>query len=149
VAQAVEEARKQRELSKEALAADLDRLEARVRAELDVRSRLRRDGPRLLALGAAAALLVGAILVLRTRLRRNDAGDDDPPASLDDVAAELREIKREIERQRKASSGSLVTKLLLRGVSAAGAAGGTFVARRMLSRPGASSGAAHEGSGGG
>ena len=51
--EAVDQAQKQRELSKEALAADLDRLEAKVRSELDVRSRLRRDGPHL----ATAAIL--------------------------------------------------------------------------------------------
>ncbi|HWW09000.1 MAG TPA: hypothetical protein VNY76_02030 [Candidatus Acidoferrales bacterium] len=132
--EAVDQAQKQRELSKEALAADLDRLEAKVRSELDVRSRLRRDGPRVLALAGAAILLVGAIVLLRSRLRRRPDVDEDPAISLEEVAAELREIRRTLERQGKGTSSSLAQKALLRGLSAAGAAGGTYFARRMLSR---------------
>ena len=131
--EAVDQAQKQRELSKEALAADLDRLEAKVRSELDVRSRLRRDGPRVLALAGAAILLVGAIVLLRSRLRRHPDVEEDPAISLEEVAAELREIRRTLERQGKGTS-SLAQKALLRGLSAAGAAGGTYFARRMLSR---------------
>jgi hypothetical protein len=134
VGEAVDQAQKQRELSKEALAADLDRLEAKVRSELDVRSRLRRDGPRVLALAGAAILLVGAIVLLRSRLRRHADVEEDPVISLEEVAAELREIRRTLERQGKGTSSSLAQKALLRGLSAAGAAGGTYFARRMLSR---------------
>ena len=131
--EAVDQAQKQRELSKEALAADLDRLEAKVRSELDVRSRLRRDGPRVLALAGAAILLVGAIVLLRARLRRHPDIDDEAAASLEEVAAELREIRQTLDRQSKGKS-SLAQKALLRGLSAAGAAGGTYFARRMLAR---------------
>jgi hypothetical protein len=133
VGEAVDQAQKQRELSKEALAADLDRLEAKVRSELDVRSRLRRDGPRVLALAGAAILLIGAIVLLRARLRRHPDIDDVAAVSLEEVAAELREIRRTLERQDKGKS-SLAQKALLRGLSAAGAAGGTYFARRMLAR---------------
>ena len=131
--EAVDQAQKQRELSKEALAADLDRLEAKVRSELDVRSRLRRDGPRVLALAGAAILLVGAIVLLRARLRQHPDIDDEAAVSLEEVAAELREIRQTLERQGKGKS-SLAQKALLRGLSAAGAAGGTYFARRMLAR---------------
>lgn len=131
--QAVDQAQKQRELSKEALAADLERFEAKVRSELDVRARLRRDGLRLLALGGAAVVLVGGLLILRARLRRGSEEEPESPASLEDVAEELREIRRELEKQRK-NSGASAQKLLVRGLAAAGSAGGTYFARQMLKR---------------
>ncbi len=135
MAQAVEQAQKQRDLSKEALVADLDRLEAKVRSELDVRARLRRDGARLLALGGAVVVVIGAIVVLRVRLGgRHEAEDRADPASLEDVAAELREIRRALDKQSKGKSGSLGQKALLRVLSAAGAAAGTFAARQVLAR---------------
>jgi len=132
VGQGVDEARTQRELSKAALAADLDRLEARVRAELDWRGRLRRDGPKLAALGAAAILLLGAVLVLRGRLR-SDEPERPEPSSLEDVAAELRDIRRALEKQ-NGTGGSVAQKALLRALSAAGTAGGTYLARRMVAQ---------------
>jgi len=133
--QGVDEARKQRELSKAALAADLDRLEARVRAELDWRSRLRRDGPKLAAIGAAAVLVLGAVILIRGRLRK-DAPELYEPASLEDVAAELRDLRRTLAKH-DGKGGSMAQKALLRALSAAGTAGGTYVARRMLQRQGA------------
>ena len=130
--QGVDEARKQRELSKAALAADLDRLEARVRAELDWRTRLRRDGAKLAALGAAAVVILAALLLIRGRLRKDEA-EDDEPASLEAVAAELRDIRRSLEKH-DGKGGSMAQKALLRALGAAGTAGGTYVARRMLQR---------------
>ena len=128
--QGIDEARRQRELSKHALASDLDRLQARVRAELDWRTRLRRDGPRLAAVGVALIVVAGVVLVLRSRLRR-DHKDEAETTSLEELSAELRELRRSLEKQNGKSS-SLVQKALLRGVTAAGSAGGTMLARRML-----------------
>lgn len=130
--QGVDEARKQRELSKAALAADLDRLEARVRADLDWRARLRRDGPKIAALGVAAIALLGTVLLLRGRLRREEP-EIDAPTSLEDVAAELRDIRRTLEKH-NGSGGSVAQKALLRALSAAGTAGGTYLARRMVAQ---------------
>ena len=130
--QGVDEARKQRELSKAALAVDLDRLEARVRAELNWRARLRRDGAKLAALGAAAIVLLGAILLLRGRLRREEP-ERSEPASLEEVAAELRDIRRALEKH-NGIGGSVAQKALLRALSAAGTAGGTYLARRMVAQ---------------
>jgi len=135
VAQAVEQAQKQRELSKEALAADLGRFEAKVRSELDVKARLRRDGLRIAAIAGGALLLVGGLIVLRARLRKRGEGDDEDPATIEDLAEELREIRKELEKQRKGGSGA--QKLLLRGLTAAGSAGGSYVARQMMKRRGA------------
>ena len=131
--QGVDEARKQRELSKATLAADLDRLEARVRAELDWRARLRRDGAKFAALGVAAIVLLGGVIVLRGRLRKDRPDAMDEPASLEDVAAELRDIRRTLEKH-NGSGGSVAQKALLRALSAAGTAGGTYLARRMVAQ---------------
>lgn len=132
MAQGADEARKQRELSKAALAADLDRLEAKVRAELDWRARLRRDGPKLAAIGATAMVVLGAVFVLRSRWRKDEPERRDP-ASLDDVAAELRDIRRTLEKL-DGKGDSVAQKALVRALTAAGSAGGTYLARRMVRR---------------
>jgi hypothetical protein len=129
VASGVDQAQQQRDLTKRQLAADAARLEARVRAELDWRGRLKRDGPRLIALGAAAVVLVGALVVVRSRLRRRKAEEPAAAASLDALAAQLREIRVKLDKKEKSP---LWQQALLRGVTAAGAAGGTFAAKRML-----------------
>jgi hypothetical protein len=133
VGQAVDQAQRKRELSKEALASDLGRLETRVRAELDWRTRLRRDGPRIAALGGAAVLVVGGLLIIRSRLRRRDSDDHARPATLEDLAAELHDIRRALEKQNGKGEG-IAQKALLRALSAAGSAGGTLVAKRMMAR---------------
>ena len=57
VVQAIDQAERERELTKQSLAGNIDRLEARVRAELDWKARLRRDGVRY--------ALVGGVVVTR------------------------------------------------------------------------------------
>ena len=134
--QGVDEARQQRELTKAALAGDLDRLEARVRAEMDWRSRLRRERGRIVGIGvgvAVVAVAAGAVLVLR---RRFGAKHDDAslhPVTLAELNAELHDLRRAVEKQNGKSS-SLVQKAMLRAVTAAGSAGGTMVAREILKR---------------
>lgn len=132
--QGVDEARQQRELSKAALAGDLDRLEARVRAELDWRARLRRDGARYIALGAGVVLVVavaGTAVILRRRGKRPTPAYAHP-VTLEDLSAELHELRRRVEK--KNGSSSLLQKALLRGLAAAGTAGGTVVARQLVKR---------------
>lgn len=131
--QGVDQAQRQRELTKHALELDLNRLEARVRSELDWRNRLRREGPRLAAIGAAAIVVAGGVLILRRRLRPGREHVE-APSTLEDLTAELHEIRKALEKQKNGKSSSLVQKALLRGVSAAGTAGGTLLARRMLQR---------------
>jgi len=53
--------------------ASADRLEARLRYDLDPRQRLRRDGPKLAA-GLAVVVLVGAVYVTRSRRRHRAEG---------------------------------------------------------------------------
>jgi hypothetical protein len=131
VAQGVDQARQQRELIKQQLAADAARVEARIRGELDWRARLRRDGPRLVALGAGAVILIGTIVLVRSRLRRDHDVEEAVPASLEEVAAELRAIRSRLGR-RGGDASPVWQKALLRGVAAAGAAGGTYAAKRLI-----------------
>ena len=53
--------------------------------------------------------------------------------SLDDVAAQLDEIRQELARRRK-EGGPLWQKLVLRAATTAAAAGGAEVARRAMER---------------
>jgi hypothetical protein len=134
VGQGVAEAERERELSKQALAAHVSALESRVREELDWRARLRRDGARYAVIGTVAVALAVSVLVLRSRGRRKEA----PPVavtSLDDVATQLEEIRKELGRRRK-ENGPLWQRVALRAATTAAAAGGTAVARRAMERMG-------------
>jgi hypothetical protein len=128
----VAEAERERELSKQALAAHVAALDTRVRDELDWRSRLRRDGFRYAVIGTVAVVLTVSVVVLRSRGRREESS----PAtvtSLDDVAAQLDEIRQELARRRK-EGGPLWQKLAVRAATTAAAAGGAAVARRAMER---------------
>ncbi len=138
MAPGTDEAQRQRELTKQALAQSAGRLEQRVRAELDWKARLRRDGPRIAAIGGAAIVLVGTLLVIRSRLRRG--GDDEVvgPTTLEDLAAELQALRKEVKKGDKAP---IWQQIVLRGVGAAGAAGGAYVAKMVVDRQTATAGA--------
>jgi len=129
LATGVAEAQQQRELTKQQLAADAARLQARVRAELDWRTRLKRDGPRLIALGAGAVILVGTVVILRARLRRRKEAQPATAATLEELAAELREIRKHVD---KSGKPPLWQQALLRGITSAGAAGGRLGAQRLM-----------------
>jgi hypothetical protein len=128
----VAEAERERELSKQALAAHVSALDTRVRDELDWRSRLRRDGFRYAVIGTVAVVLTVSVVVLRSRGRRKESSTA-TVTSLDDVAAQLEEIRQELARRRK-ESGPLWQKLVVRAATTAAAAGGAVVARRAMER---------------
>jgi hypothetical protein len=128
----VAEAERERELSKQALAAHVAALDTRVRDELDWRSRLRRDGFRYAVAGTVAVVLTVSVVVLRSRGRRQERSTA-TVTSLDDVAAQLDEIRQELARRRK-EGGPLWQKLAVRAATTAAAAGGAEVARRALER---------------
>ena len=134
--QGVDEARQQRELTKAALAQDLDRLEARVRSELDWRARLQRERGRLIGIGVGVGVVVlgaTAILVLRRVVGGKKQVVEPRPITLEELGTELHELRRLVQKK-NGSSGSLVQKAVLRGVSAAGNAGGTALAREVVKR---------------
>jgi hypothetical protein len=141
VAQAIDQAERERELTKQSLAVNLDRLEARVRAELDWKARLRRDGPRyVLMAGAVMGAAVG-VIVLRRAFRGDRPEAPRPPTSLEEMAAELAAIRKKLDSAKlEADSGPVWQKLALRSVSAAAAAGGTYAARRFMTRAGSAAG---------
>lgn len=134
MAQAVDQAERERELTKQALASTIDRLEARVKAELDWKARLRRDGIRY-ALVGGVVVVAGVGIVL---LRRAFAKDEEPAptaSSLAEVAAELAAIRKLLDQAKiEPDGGPLWQKVALRAVAAGAGAGGTFAARRFMAR---------------
>jgi hypothetical protein len=139
VAPGTDEAQRQRELTKQALAQSAGRLEQRVRAELDWKARLRRDGPRIAAIGGVAIVLVGTLLVIRSRLRRGGGDDEVGPITLEDLAAELQALRKEVKKG--GDKQPIWQKVVLRSVEAAGAAGGAYVAKMVVDRQAATAGA--------
>lgn len=136
--QTADQAQRERELTKQALASDIERFEARIRAELDWKARLRRDGPKYaIAGGLVVAAAVGA-MVLR-RARRPDRPEPAPsPTTLQEMATELAAIRMQLDHAKiDADTGPVWQKIALRAVSAAAAAGGTYAARRFMARSGA------------
>ena len=132
MAPGTDEAQRQRELSKQALANSAGRLEDRVRAELDWKARLRRDGPRYAAIAGGAVVLIGTIVLIRSRLRRAEPEEETPPVTLDDLVAELQALRKEVKKG--GDKTPVWQKVVLRGVSAAGSAGGAYAAKRLVDR---------------
>jgi hypothetical protein len=132
VAPGTDEAQRQRELSKQALANSAGRLEDRVRAELDWKARLRRDGPRYAAIAGGAVVLIGTIVLIRSRLHRTEPEEETPPVTLDDLVAELQALRKEVKKG--GDKTPVWQKVVLRGVSAAGSAGGAYAAKRLVDR---------------
>ena len=140
MAPGTDEAQRQRELSKQALATSAGRLEQRVRAELDWKARLRRDGPRYAAIAGGAvaadrddrARSARACAATRPRRRRRRS-------TLDDLVAELQQLRKEVKKG--GDKTPIWQKVVLRGVSAAGSAGGAYAAKRLVDRQEARAGA--------
>lgn len=139
MAPGTDEAQRQRELTKQALEQSAGKLEQRVRAELDWKARLRRDGPRYAAIAGGAILLIGTLVIVRSRLRRDKDEEEVAPTTLEDLAAELEKIRKEIRKG--GDKTPIWQKIVLRGVSAAGAAGGAYAAKQIVDRQEATAGA--------
>lgn len=136
MAQAVDQAQHERQLSKERLAESINRAEARVRHELDWKTRLRRNGVRYAIVGGVAVLVVTSVVLLRLRYGRK-APQPEPihAATLDDIARELTGLRDELSRLRKHQAkdqSPLWQKASLRAVAAAGSAAGQTAARQMM-----------------
>lgn len=139
MAEAVDQAERERELTKQALAGDLDRLESRIRAELDWKARLRRDGAKVAIVGGAVVVAVVGVIVLRRVLRGDEPAPAPPPGTFAEMAAELVAIRKQLEGAKiQPDSGPAWQKIAIKAVSAAAGAGGTYAARRFMSRTGAS-----------
>jgi hypothetical protein len=139
VAPGTDEAQRQRELTKAALAQSATRLEERVRAELDWKARLRRDGPRYATIASGAIVLIGTIVFIRSRLRGDTDEEEAVPVSLEELVAELHELRKDIKKG--GDKTPIWQKVVLRGVSAAASAGGAYAAKRLVDRQEARAGA--------
>ncbi|HSP10613.1 MAG TPA: hypothetical protein VLU92_13580 [Candidatus Dormibacteraeota bacterium] len=137
MAQAIDQAERERELTKQSLAGNIDRLEARVRAELDWKARLRRDGVRYAIIGGVAVTAVVGAIVLRRALRGDEKAPAAQPTSLEEMATELAAIRKKLDSAKLEDGGPAWQKMAVRAVSAAAAAGGTYAARRFMARAGA------------
>ena len=133
---AVDEAQQELDETKARLESSIDKLEERVRHELDWKSRLRRDGARYAVIGVASLAVLAALLLLRSRLRGAEEEDEGLTVTgLDDIAAELQALRDELEKVRKGKeSQPLWQKAALRALAAAGTAAGTAVARGLMER---------------
>ncbi len=141
MAQAIDQAERERELTKQSLAGNIDRLEARVRAELDWKARLRRDGVRYALIGGVVVGAAVGVIVLRRTLRGEKEPPAPPPTSLHEMAAELAAIRKKLDSAKlEPDGGPAWQKLAVRAVSAAAAAGGTYAARRFMARSEAATG---------
>jgi hypothetical protein len=136
MAQAVDEARQQRDVTKESLARNLELFETRVRTELDWKARLRRDGARYAVYGGVALAGVVGILVLRKAVgRRGEEPEDINVTSLDDLVAELSALRGAVEKGEKKArkdNAPIWQKLIVKGVAAAAAAGATAAVRQFM-----------------
>lgn len=133
--QAIDQAERERELTKQSLAGNIDRLEARVRAELDWKARLRRDGVRYALIGAAVTGAVVGVVVLRRSLGGSHEASPKKVTSFDEIAAELADIRKKLDAAKiEPAGGPVWQKVALRAVSAAAATGGTYAARRFMTR---------------
>ena len=136
--QGVDQARKERELTRVALAADIDKLERRIRHELDWKARLRRDGPQIIAIAGAVVVVGVGVVVLRARFGGKPAErrrTEEPAPSLQELARQVRELRAELKGDEKRP---LWQKLAIRGATTGAAAGASLLARRMAQRGSAS-----------
>lgn len=125
-----EQARQAVAATRERVEVSADRLEARLRYDLDPRQRLRRDGAKLAA-GLAVVVLVGAVYVVRARRRRADSpADQDWIASMpEEWRLNLQELLAEAaasghlavpgSRSSRSRGQSLLTKLAFRAARTA------------------------------
>ncbi len=139
MAPGTDEAQRQRELTKAALAQSASRLEEKVRAQLDWKARLRRDGPRYAAIAGGAIVLIGTIVIVRSRLRGDKEEQEADPVTLEELVAELHELRKDIKKG--GDKTPIWQKIVLRGVSAAASAGGAAAAKRLVDRQEARAGA--------
>ncbi len=137
MAQAIDQAERERELTKQSLAGNIDRLEARVRAELDWKARLRRDGVRYALVGVVVVAAAVGVFVLRRALSHDDEPAAPQPSSLEEMAAELAAIRKKLDSAKLEDGGPAWQKLAVRAATAAAGAGGTYAARRFMTRAGA------------
>jgi hypothetical protein len=127
--------RREVELTREALAEDVERFARKVRAELDWKARLRRDGPQIVAIAGAITLVIVAGLVVRHRMRSHGAEEEElDGATVEDLARELKALREDLEKRMGGSGGGILQKVAVAAAGSAATAGGKVAAGRLLDR---------------
>jgi ElaB/YqjD/DUF883 family membrane-anchored ribosome-binding protein len=127
--------RREVELTRQALAEDVDRFARKLRAELDWKARLRRDGPQIIAIAGAIGLVLVGVLVLRHRLRAgvNEEEAAEAAATVEDIARELRALREDVEK-RLNGHGGLLPKVAVAAAGSVATAAGKVAAGRLLDK---------------
>jgi hypothetical protein len=127
--------RREVELTRQALAEDVERFARKVRAELDWKARLRRDGPQIVAIAGALTVVIVGVFVLRHRLR-STAVEEDPfdGATVADLARELKALREDLDKRMGGSGGGILQKVAVAAAGSAATAGGKVAAGRLLDR---------------
>jgi hypothetical protein len=136
VGQATDQAKHQVELTRVALAADIDKLERRIRAELDWKARLRRDAPQIIAItGVVVLVVVGGIVLRRAVGKKGADGEEEGTMSLDELSREVRALRDELGGKRRHGAAAppqpLWQKVAVRAATGGAAAGASLLARRL------------------
>lgn len=134
MATAVAEARRERELSKQALAEQFGAAEAMVRSELDWKAKLRKNGPRLAVIGGAIVITTVLVMVARKTLAgKHEEEDDVEITTLEDISRELKEIREQLKKHDR-GGGSAIRSAAFKAAGAVMATAGTAVARNAMQR---------------
>lgn len=134
-------AKKEIERERAALNTTLDRLEAKVHRELDWKTRVRRQAPRLIAVGAGIVVVAGAGIVaakmIRDRRRKDIVSRLKDVVSFDDLKDELQNVREELANRRAGrptDNEPLWAKAAVKAVVAGATAASTVAARQMVKR---------------
>lgn len=113
------------------------RIQEDVKDLTDWKSRLRKDGPRIAAVGGAVVVLVVGSLVLRRTLRgrKKDAAQAvREKGDINALITEINELREEMRKSRKGDPGGLAGKIAVAAVSAAASAAGKQAASKLVDR---------------
>lgn len=133
MATAVAEAQRERELSKQALADQFTATETMVRAELDWKAKLRKNGPRLAVIGGAIVITTVLVMVARRSRSGKNEEEEVEVSTLEDISRELKEIREQLKKHDK-GDGSVLRKAAFKGAGALAATAGTVLARNAMQR---------------
>ncbi|MFN2452300.1 MAG: hypothetical protein ABR541_08105 [Candidatus Dormibacteria bacterium] len=137
----VQAARAEIERERVALNSTLDRLEAKVHRELDWKTKVRRQAPKLIAIGVGvAAVAVAGIVaakVIRDRRRKDIVGRLKDVVSFDDLKGELQNVREELAHRRAGKptdNEPLWAKAAIKAAVAGATVASTYAARQMVSK---------------
>lgn len=139
MADGVTAAKAEIERERAALNTTLDRLEAKVHRDLDWKTRLKRQAPKLIAVGAGVAAVAAAGLiaakVIRERRRKDIVSRLKDVVSFDDLKGELQNMREELANRRAGKptdNEPLWSKVAIKAAVAGATAASTYAARQMV-----------------